>query len=279
MNPKIRVINAFSALSYEDFMAFDKAEPEFKALKSVYDKGVNERLLSIIGVAAALIDYMLPKGGARLFWSDLCRIAMAIEIKSLSDVEKLFNIFLTTRTTRRLNLQKMKRAQIFFNKVAGKILNNFESYRKNPNTLWDELTLCFNTKPWRKTIAFAMKVFDIVSLVCRNRYLKFSEMWIPVDFHIRELTIIFKLADESAKNKAIIETWREISSRVERIAQNGINLFRIDSVLWQIGNLMYEREKGGHVWNKEKVLGYMLRIGVNENHAVKFVEEIDKIQQ
>ena len=269
---RTRIISFFGAFHGRTMGAMS-----LSASKSIHEKGVNEKFLSVIGIAAALIDYRLPKGGAKLFWRDLQKIATSIQISSLTDIRRVFNIFLKTKSTIIQNSQKRKRIQKFFDKVSKKILTDFENYRENPNVLWNELAYCFNTKPQRKTIAFAMKVFDLVSLLCRNRYLKFSEMWIPVDFHIRELTKLFGLVDNSARDEEILKCWEDVSKEVEKMVNRGINLFRIDSVLWQIGVLLYNRKVRKHVWDKEKVLKYMIKIGVNKNNASKFVNEVDSI--
>ena len=108
-------------------------------------------------------------------------------------------------------------------------------------------------KPDDKTIAFAMKIFDLVHKAETGRYVRFpASIPIPADLRIGRVTLACGLIDippgkqisnemesiEKLLNKEkgrILAAWARVSD-----AAGGLSLFRIDSLVWQVGEPIFK---------------------------------------
>jgi len=64
----------------------------------------------------------------------------------------------------------------------------FDYLVENPKEVWYRLAEVLNNKPQQKTIVFAMKVLDLITLIAKGHYAKFPlNIPIPLDMHVARM--------------------------------------------------------------------------------------------
>ena len=66
----------------------------------------------------------------------------------------------------------------------------------------------------KKTIAFAVKAFDLAAFCSSQRYLEFEEPPIAVDFHVRNVTEILGLAHKGTPDDEVRRLWFQLSAEL-----------------------------------------------------------------
>ncbi|MEM2914465.1 MAG: N-glycosylase/DNA lyase [Candidatus Bathyarchaeia archaeon] len=174
-----------------------------------------------------------------------------------------------------LQIKKNRIRKIFIEGFADWYLNNYRYLRENPLILWSKLAEILNSPMNKKTIVFSMKAFDISNLICHGDYLPFPlDIPIPVDFHIKRATISAGLLDKYEDDELFRHVWSLVLRKVrEKIGRN-ITLLRLDSIVWQIGKILYScgYEKEPSRKSIEKYL--TIKIGVENALAKKIAIEL-----
>jgi len=282
---RARVItDLFSSLGFNRIVKFDMLEPEFHALKTLYRSGVKPEYLGLIAVCMGVIDFQLGFGGADRFWKTLVKVAGKFEdLNDLRQVELLMTSLLTEPVNRRsLQVKAARIRRIFDSGFAGWFIEKYETLRRNPVVLWRRLSETLRSRMERKTMVFAMKAFDISHLICFGDYASFPwDIPIPVDFHIKNVTISSGLLRHYGGDDSFRKAWTYVLKELKEKTSRNISLLRLDSIVWQLGKIMYA-SKYERKASMENVKRYMIeKIDVNTELAERFAEEltlnIDKV--
>jgi len=278
------IADLFCSLGFNKIVKFDMLEPEFHALKTLHKSGVKARYLGLIAVCTGVIDFQLGFGGADRLWETLAEVAGKFEdLNDLRQVELLMISLLTEPVNRRsLQVKVARIRRIFDSGFAEWFIKKYESVRRNPVVLWRRLSETLRSRMERKTMVFAMKAFDISHLICFGDYVSFPwDIPIPVDFHIRNVTVSSGLLKRYENDDSFRKVWIYILKELKKKTGRNISLLRLDSVVWQLGKIMYAAKYERKASMKE-IRRYMIeKIGVNAELSERFAEEltlnIDKI--
>jgi len=281
VNPeRVRVIsNLFCDLGFNGIVKFDKLEPEYRALKVLHERKVSPSFLGLISICTGVIDFQLGYGGAEKLWSTLVEIADRFDyLNSLKQIEFLMKVFLNEPiNARKLELKMNRIRKIFDSGFAKWFVENYEKLRQEPILLWKKLSKTLESRMEKKTMVFAMKAFDISHLICFGDYAKFPwNIPIPVDFHVKQVTISSGLLESYGDDQAFRKAWMLVLKSVKEKLGGNISLLRLDSSVWQIGRIMYKSRYNKNLSIK-RIQHYMVeKIGVNIDLAVRFAVEMTR---
>lgn len=246
------IADLLSKLGFDVIAKFDTFEPEYRVLKILHDRGVTPPYLGLIAVCAGVIDYQLRAGGSDKFWATLLETARSYQdLNSVSQVEKLMEKFLSKRINSIKYKDKCSRIKsIFESGLASEIVENYDEIRKQPGLLWEKLASDISKmgkasdirrKMSEKTVVVAIKAFDISHFICFGDYVELpGDIPIPVDFHVKQVTISAGLLEEYGSDDEFRKAWRMVFEKVREKIRGNINLLRLDSIVWQIGKIMYK---------------------------------------
>lgn len=233
---------ALASLGFEGIIRFDLYEPEYHALKNIYLSGVEPKYLSLTGVLAGISDYQLGYGGAEVYWNTLESTFKKFGvISSLGQVEILMKAFLSEPINARFRNTKIQRInKLFKSNFCRWLVENYDKLLADPVEVWKRLATDLGSGMYKKTIVFAMKVYDLVNLIVNNEYLPFPrDIPIPVDFHIRNMAISSGIVEYSTDDE-VRHAWNLVSEKVSSLLNKNVNPLRIDSIIWQLGKIAYK---------------------------------------
>ncbi len=172
----------------------------------------------------------------------------------------------------RLNQQKRTRLiKLFDNDFSDWFIENYDEVQ--PLTVWENLAEALDNPMKRKTIVFAMKVYDIIHLIENDTYLNFPEdIPIPCDLQVERVARTSGITDSEEENE-VMSAWAEVASQVSEDLGRPISLLRIDSIVWQSGQIIGEYEPNQDA-AREALRGYFDQIGLDEKQAGKLAEEL-----
>jgi len=275
---RIRVLGGcFATLGFDVFRRFDMNEPEFKALE-VISKFEDEGALYCIGICSGINDYQLGHGGADRYWSELINVYFSYK-RIGNDEDKLYRFmvsFLERPVSARSRNNKIKRLRRLFDSgFISRMLKNYDHYIDNPFSAWLELAKALNNPLKNKTVVFSMKVFDLIHFMLKGKYLDFPlDIPIPVDFHIRNVAISSGIIDENASDEEVRRAWMNILREVNKRISPKINLLRIDSVVWQVGKIMYENNFDKNRVRKKLVKLFVYEIEADEKTSLNLIDNL-----
>lgn len=234
--------------------AIDLGEPEWPFLKRIIEEKSN--LKTALGIAVALSDFQIGTGGAQKYWPE-AEAAYRIHkpVDSIDKIARIMDDLMKRPVAARLAQMKRKRVARFLSSaVVGPLSErSIADLGKNPMELWSGLAMAMRQKPDDKTIVFAMKIFDLMHKAETGRYVRFpANVPIPVDLRIGRVTLACGLIDAppgkrideamesidemlSKEKGRILAAWARVSEEA-----GGLSLFRIDSLVWQIGEPIFK---------------------------------------
>jgi DNA-(apurinic or apyrimidinic site) lyase len=273
------VANLFNGLGFERIVKFDMLEPEYHALRTLRDRGVRPEYSSLIAVCTGVIDFQLGRGGAEKLWATLAEVANRFdELNSLKQVEFLMKVFLSEPiNARSLQLKIARIRKLFDSEFAEWFIENYEGVRQSPVVLWRRLAETLGSGMEQKTMVFAMKAFDISHLLYYGDYVDFPwDIPIPVDFHVRHVTISAGLLDRYGDDEAFRKVWALVLRKVREKLGRNVSLLRLDSLVWQVGKMMYACNYAKTSSLKEIQRYLTQKVGVDPVLANKFADELTK---
>ncbi len=184
---------AISSLGWNVITKLDELEPEYATLKKFYDLCQDLRSVLVIGLGTAIIDYQLGVGGAHALWGALDRVLARVNyrVKDLDEAKLVLTELMKYPVNARLRNVKLRRINRFFESGFAKYLWNeaWRYYHSNPMEIWRRLANAMRQRMDSKTIAFAMKVLDLISLIITGSYADFPrDPPIPFDVHVARMT-------------------------------------------------------------------------------------------
>ncbi|OYT57488.1 MAG: hypothetical protein B6U76_00860 [Desulfurococcales archaeon ex4484_217_2] len=247
-------------IGWEGFLRFDMREPEFRVLSEIYRRVGDSRVVVVLGLAAGIVDFQLGPGGAPRFWNTLLQTVSrrGFKLGSLNDVREAVFDFLKEPINARFRKTKYSRIEKFFSSDFAQYLwsKGLDYLAENPKEVWYRLAGALNNRPQQKTIVFAMKVLDLITLIVKGHYAKFPpNVSIPLDMHVARMALTSGIVEYHWTGKlasTIVEelmsrnpqvfrsAWAEVSRHVSEKIGKHISLLRLDSLVWQIGRKAYE---------------------------------------
>lgn len=269
-----QIVDALADLGFDSFVLLDKAEPESKTFASLVSTGFKLELVALLGVSTGLIDYQLAEGGAAKLWEEVEGIATQVAVANPDDIRHCMELLLRTPVCSLYREQKARRIdRLFSSDVPAHIADNFAECIGEPAKLWKTIADVVQSSPEKKTIAFAMKAFDLAVFARSGRYLAFEEEPpIAVDFHIRRVSEILGLTSPEVPDDEIRHLWFRVSTEVSVKTGKSISPFRIDSLIWQTGVSTYDPKVKKHMKSQlEKLERHLAEIGIPKARTSKFL--------
>jgi N-glycosylase/DNA lyase len=274
MNPDRvdQVSDAISSLEYDGIVAFDKEEPEYQTFTSLSSELGNEPYRALLGMCAGTADYQLA-GDAQLFWNKLEQVALTQgELNSTNDVKEILGDFMEADVNARLNQQKRTRlVKLFDDGFADWFIENYGE--AEPLTVWENLADALNNPMKRKTIVFAMKVYDIIHLIENDTYLDFpQDIPIPCDLQVERVARTSGITDTDSEDE-VMAAWAEVAQEVSDELGKSISLLRIDSIVWQSGQIIGNYEPSQKA-ARDALIEHFEEVGIETEEAETLAEAL-----
>jgi N-glycosylase/DNA lyase len=235
------VAEALASIGHDGIAAFDRTEPEYSTLEMLYDRFGEESYVKLLGICAATQDYQL-NGDAQEFWRELEHTSQQYEsLDSTQAVRDLLGDFMEADVNARLNSQKRSRLVKQFE--AGFDEWFVENHREaEPVEVWEHLAESMDNRMSAKTVVLAMKIYDIAHLIRHGEYLEFPyDIPIPCDLQVERVSRTSGITD-SDETGEVMDAWAEVMRRVDERLGEPVSLLRIDSVVWQAGQIIGKEE-------------------------------------
>jgi len=260
-----KVSKAIASLGYEGIVVFDKEEPEYQTFTTLSNEIGDEYHRALLGICAGTADYQLA-GDAQQFWEALEGIALTLDqLESADEVREVLWTFMEADVNARLKQQKIARLEKLFNRgFADWFIQNYGEAQ--PLTVWENLADALDNPMKRKTIVFAMKVYDIIHLIENDTYLDFPhDIPIPCDLQVERVARTSGITDSEEEDK-VMNAWAEVASQVSDDLGRTISLLRIDSIVWQSGQIIGEHEPSQQASHRELV-EHFENVGIDTKRA------------
>lgn len=235
------VAEALASIGHDGIAAFDRTEPEYSTLKMLYERFGNESYVKLLGICAATQDYQL-NGDAQEFWRELEHTSQQYQsLDSTQAVRDLLGDFMEADVNARLNSQKRDRLVKQFE--AGFDEWFVQNHREaEPVEVWEQLAESMDNRMSAKTVVLAMKIYDIAHLIRHGEYLEFPyDIPIPCDLQVERVSRTSGIT-ESDETGEVMDAWAEVMQRVDERLGEPVSLLRIDSVVWQAGQIIGKKE-------------------------------------
>ena len=208
---KVELIKILSEFTKDDIIRIEKSDPQFVALKKLYQKIEDKNLFIKFVLINALISYQLQTTGEK-YWQNFSEF-FSIKKRKPDDFYQFIQIY-----NKRLINQRQKRLKKVLECVAKTDDNFLAKSMNNPMLLLDFLSTCLKQKKDAKTIVFSIKMFlyslDIVYE--KHHFAPFGIM-LPIDSRIKKIS-----SDKSF--------WFDIEKKT------AIPLLHLDSIIWNALN-------------------------------------------
>ena len=266
------IAEVVALLSYDGIVKFDEEEPEYKTFSTLSEEVGNEPHRALLGICAGTADYQLA-GDAQLFWNELERVTLAYgQLSSTRDIKEILGEFMEADVNARLNQQKRTRLIKLFDKgFADWFIENYGEVQ--PLTVWENLADALDNPMKRKTIVFAMKVYDIIHLIENGSYLDFPHgIPIPCDLQVERVAHTSGITNSENEDE-VMNAWAEVASQVSENLGRSISLLRIDSIVWQSGQII-----GKHEPNRETaqraLVEHFKEVGLSDDESTHLAREL-----
>lgn len=231
------VAEAIANLDSEGIISFDRKEPEYHIFSSLWEEFDSEQHLALLGIGSGIIDYQLA-GDAQRFWKELEETAIVHgTIRTVDDVEAILDTFAEAAVNARFSSTKRDRLEKLFERgFADWFVVHYGEV--TPLLVWERLAEALDNEMNKKTIVFAMKVYDIVHLIVNDTYLDLpTRVPIPCNLHVRRIADIAGIVSDT-DDENVLQAWEDVAKEVSVLIGHDISLLRIDSIIWQSGQIV-----------------------------------------
>ncbi|SIR88375.1 N-glycosylase/DNA lyase [Haladaptatus litoreus] len=266
------VAEALAALGHDGIAAFDRTEPEYDTLTTLYDEYDDETYVKLLGIVTTTEDFQL-NGNAQRFWKKLTEVALDHgELASIQDVEGIMDAFMSASVNARFNSMKRGRLTTLFN--SGFPQWFVENHRTvAPVTVWNELAYGLNNERHKKTVVLSMKIFDIAHLIRHGEYLEFPhDIPIPCDLQVERVSRTSGIINTD-KTTNILEAWAEVMALTSELLNEHISLLRIDSIVWQAGQIIGKEEPDQSA-AREALISHFKSVGIGRSERTRLADEL-----
>jgi N-glycosylase/DNA lyase len=137
--------------------------------------------------------------------------------------------------------------------------------------VWKRLADALDNPMKRKTIVFAMKVYDIVHLIENGTYLDFSQdIPIPCDLQVERVARTSGITN-SEEEDGVMNAWAEVALKISDKLRRFMSLLRIDSIVWQSGQIIGEDEPNQEA-SEEALIEHFEEIGIETDQTERLAE-------
>ncbi|WP_308444673.1 N-glycosylase/DNA lyase [Halomicrobium urmianum] len=264
------VADAMVDLGYDGITRFDRVEPEYRVLMTIRESYDANDHVYLLGVCAGIVDYQLL-GDAQRFWAALEEVTLEHDqVDSIDDVQAILGAFMDASVNQRLNQQKRLRlSKLFEGSFAEWFVENHTTVP--PVRIWEELATALDNQMHKKTIVFAMKVYDILSLVETGEYASFpTDIPIPCDLQVERVAGTAGLV-ETDDSDVVIDAWAAVADAVNEELETPVSLLRIDSIVWQAGQIIGESDQASA---RRKLVDHFKELGIEREQADSLAAEL-----
>lgn len=265
------VAGSLISLDYDGIVQFDASEPEYDYLVTATDRFGDLDCVALLSILAGTEDYQLA-GDAQLFWRTLTEtITQVDEIASEQDVHETISMFMEKPVNARLRDQKKDRLVRMLDNGFGKwFLGGYPDH--DPVHVWEEIAAALETTIDKKTVIFAMKVYDIFRLVVNGEYLNLPvDVPIPCDLQVVRVASASGIVDIEEKGK-VMDAWADVMRRVNRELDRPVSMLRIDSIVWQAGQIISDNNDRRDP-SRRALQGYFAEVGLGVDESQRLAEE------
>lgn len=275
---------ALRALPIGLFERFDDEEPDLPVRKAL------ARLKHPWGVLGALAfgltDYQLGTGGATVYWQTIANLLPRRNTASSRDLLAFIERLVREPVSSRLANQKVERIRRLLDSdfALWCSQHDMEFLGKNAALLWSRLSGVMQRDRNAKTIAFAMKCFDLLHRTKVGRYASFTDVPIVADLRVKRISLssgivqhpgtdvvaaMERYSEVTAEDHpTLLEAWRSVQQ-----AAGGLSLFRIDSLAWQLAAPLYQL-RSNKATATQSLSGALVRFGANAATANRIASEL-----
>ena len=260
-----QVSEAISTLGYQGIIKFDQEEPEYSLFEKLENTIGDEPHRALLGICAGTADYQLA-GDAQQFWQQLEQDTLDYgQLTSTEDVKQILGNFMEADVNARLNQQKRTRlVKLFDMGFADWFIENYGV--AEPLTVWEELADALDNPMKRKTIVFAMKVYDIIHLIENGSYLDFpTDIPIPCDLQVERVAVTSGITDSESESE-VMSAWEAVTKQVTDDLGQTVSLLRIDSIVWQSGQIIGNYEPNREQTQQE-LINHFQDVGLSQKES------------
>lgn len=235
------VATVLAELGYDGLTAFDRTEPEYSTLESLYERFSSPAHVKLVGILAGSQDYFL-NGTAQEFWQQLDATAAEFDtLESKVAVHDLMGDFMEAPINKRKRDQKRHRLVKLLQAGFGEwFVENHDTVE--PIEVWRQLAEGLDSAMDSQTVVLAMKIYDIAHLAHHNEYLEFPlEIPIPSNLHVDRVAHSSGIVDDGNEEE-VIEAWTRVIETMSEQLDEPLSLFRIDSIVFQAGQIIGKHE-------------------------------------
>jgi N-glycosylase/DNA lyase len=268
-----QVCNAISELGKNGIIAFDRHEPEYQTFTTLSNQEIGtEPHRALLGICAGTADYQLA-GNAQTFWRELERSVLEHgSLNTREDIRAILDGFMEADVNARLKSQKEARLDKLFDRgFEAWFITNYGLHE--PLEVWENLADALDNPMKRKTIVFAMKVYDIIHLIENDSYLDFpAEIPIPCDLQVERVARTSGITDSESEDE-VMSAWAEVASQVSDELGRSISLLRIDSIVWQSGQIIGQHEPNQQA-SRRALTEHFEKVGIESEQANDLAEAL-----
>jgi N-glycosylase/DNA lyase len=267
-----QVSDKIASLGYQGIVKFDQEEPEYALFEKLSNTVGDEAHRALLGICAGTADYQLA-GDAQQFWQKLEEETLECgQLASTEDVKRLLGNFMEADVNARLNQQKRTRlVKLFDTGFADWFIETYGT--AEPLSVWERLADALDNPMNRKTIVFAMKVYDIIHFIENDSYLDFpSDIPIPCDLQVERVARTSGITDSEAETE-VMSAWEAVATEVSDNLGKPVSLLRIDSIVWQSGQIIGKYEPNQQRAQQELV-AHFDDVGLSHDDAENLAEAL-----
>jgi len=266
------VADSLASIGYHGIAAFDRTEPEYETLELLYKQFESEAHIKLLAICATTQDYQL-NGDAQRFWQELNQVIEGYDsLKTTKTVQEVLDELMRKDVNSRLNQQKRERlSKLFQSNFDSWFIQNHEP--AEPVEVWNQLADGMQTRKKSKTVVLAMKIYDIAHLIRHGEYFEFPfDIPIPCDLQVERVSVSSGITDTKDSGE-VIEAWGEVMEGVTERLGRPVSLLRIDSVVWQAGQIIGRNEPDQQNARKE-LLEHFSEVDLNQEPAQNLAHEL-----
>ncbi len=214
----------------------ERLDRQFLALKELFvnwcraenrdclpDKEIS--LIKLV-IMNSVISYQLSDT-AENWWSEFSEYFITSGPEEQSEIPELISTFLgNSKSNRRLRDTKLKRLRRLWSKLEPLEFTSLKRYYENMLRFRDWLSEALNSKPYRKTIVFTVKMFGYIGRIVWGYRIPYPyQVDIPLDSRILKVSSkLFGLP--RLEERKILDAWKLLAVQVS------VPPLHIDSLIW-----------------------------------------------
>jgi len=267
-----KVADTVASLGYDGIVEFDRAEPEWGFIESALETFDSEGHVALLSILAATEDYQLA-GDAQRFWRTLEEtIQERPSLDSKAAVNDVLGEFMEEPVNARLSEQKQSRlVRMEKNGFSDWFLEEYPGV--DPIRVWEELADALETTQEKKTVVLAMKIYDIFNLIVNGQYLALpTDVPIPCDLQVKRVARASGIVEDES-TESVMQAWADVISRVNENLDKPVSMLRLDSIVWQAGQIISQNDDRKEASRRELVEHFQ-EVGLDEEIATGLAHEL-----